>query len=225
MDLARDTLWPLVGPLEWLLDGAERSIGLAVGIVMLTLAMRLALFPVAYRQARAASLAITLGPRVSEIYHAHPDVESRRAALLELYRAEGVHPFSGVLLALAQLPFFACLFVALSYSTRHSSGEVLGLGAIAAPAGDSLGGWLLGLAYLVFLELTILLSLRRGVQTRNWLNTAVMAVLPVTILVACTYLSLGMVIALAVSGAVSLVQAILWLRWFPVERGAQPTLL
>lgn len=224
MDAARDIAWPLVGPLEWLLEGAERSIGLAAGIIMLTLAMRLALFPVAYRQARAASLAISLAPRVTEIYRTNPDDASRRAALVDLYRSEGVHPFSGVLLAVAQLPFFACLFIALSHAAGSSSGRIWGIGEIAAPAADSPGGWLIALTYLVFLELTILLSLRRGIQTRNWLNTAVMAILPVTILVACTYLALGMMIALAVSGAVSLIQAMLWLRWFPVGRPDSPIL-
>ncbi|MDH6707055.1 YidC/Oxa1 family membrane protein insertase [Kitasatospora sp. MAA19] len=83
----------------------------ALAIVLFTVAVRLALHPLARAAARGEKARARLAPRVAELnkkYKNRP--EKLREALAELYREEQASPFAGCLPMLLQLPFFSVMY-------------------------------------------------------------------------------------------------------------------
>lgn len=84
---------------------------LGIAIVLLTLAVRLILYPLFYKSFRNQSLMQKLQPEIQKIQHEHKHNREKQAqALMELYRQHRVNPFSGFLLILVQLPVLIVLY-------------------------------------------------------------------------------------------------------------------
>lgn len=87
-------------------------IDVGVAIVVLTLLVKVALFPLAQKASRTQRLMKELeGPtkEIRERYKDNREEQGRR--LLELYREKGVNPFSSILLILIQLPVILGLYL------------------------------------------------------------------------------------------------------------------
>jgi len=99
---------------------------LGIAIILLTLVIRLVLFPLFYKGAKDQSIIQRLAPRVKEIQKSHKDNKERQAqALMELYKEHKVNPFSGFLLLLVQLPILLALYrVFLSEFSPDALGAV-----------------------------------------------------------------------------------------------------
>lgn len=101
--------------LGWI-HGWSGNWGLA--IILLTLMVRIALFPIVERQFRAMAPMRKLKPELDEINKRFADdLEKRQAAMMDLYRRHGVSPFSqmvGCLPLLLQMPVFFALYTSLS---------------------------------------------------------------------------------------------------------------
>ncbi len=101
--------------LGWI-HGWSGNWGLA--IILLTLMVRIALFPIVERQFRAMAPMRKLKPELDDINKRFPDdLEKRQAAMMDLYRRHGVSPFSqmvGCLPLLLQMPVFFALYTSLS---------------------------------------------------------------------------------------------------------------
>ncbi|GAA2797771.1 membrane protein insertase YidC [Kitasatospora paracochleata] len=83
----------------------------ALAIVLFTVAVRLALHPLARSAARGEKARARLAPRIEELRRTHKGrPEKLNAALAELYRTEQSSPFSGLLAAFAQIPFFSVMY-------------------------------------------------------------------------------------------------------------------
>ncbi|MFF4382411.1 YidC/Oxa1 family membrane protein insertase [Kitasatospora sp. NPDC001547] len=83
----------------------------ALAIVLFTVAVRLALHPLARAAARGEKARARLAPKVAalrEKYGKRP--EKLREALAEMYRKEQVSPFAGCLPLLVQVPFFSVMY-------------------------------------------------------------------------------------------------------------------
>lgn len=88
------------------------SYGLA--IILLTLAVKLALFPLTAKQFKASRQMAQLQPKMQELqtkYKNNPEEMQRK--LMEFYKENNANPFSSCLPTLIQLPFIFALYAAL----------------------------------------------------------------------------------------------------------------
>lgn len=84
---------------------------LGIAIILLTILIRLILFPVFHRGARQQTIMQAISPqikRVQEQYKSDPAKQSRE--LMKLYRDNSINPFTPILLLIIQLPVLLALF-------------------------------------------------------------------------------------------------------------------
>ncbi|MET8545157.1 YidC/Oxa1 family membrane protein insertase, partial [Kitasatospora sp. NPDC004799] len=83
----------------------------ALAIVLFTVAVRLALHPLARAAARGEKARARLAPKVAALREKHGKrPEKLREALAEMYRKEQVSPVAGCLPLLVQIPFFSVMY-------------------------------------------------------------------------------------------------------------------
>lgn len=87
---------------------------LGVAIIVLTILVRLVLSPLVSRQYQSQQAMNRLQPKIQEIRKTVKDQQEQSKQLLELYRKEGVHPASGCLPLIIQLPVLIALFRVLN---------------------------------------------------------------------------------------------------------------
>ncbi|MDI6821040.1 MAG: YidC/Oxa1 family membrane protein insertase [Patescibacteria group bacterium] len=84
---------------------------LGVSIIILTIVVRIVLFPLFYKGAKDQTIMQRLQPQIKKIQTDHKDNKEKQAqALLGLYKENRLNPFSGFFLLLIQLPVFIALF-------------------------------------------------------------------------------------------------------------------
>lgn len=101
---------------------------LGLAIIVLTILMRIVLFPIFYKSAKDQALMQRLQPHIKKIQLDHKEnKEAQAKALLGLYKKYRFNPFSGFFLLFLQLPIFFALFKIFSNTTlltetfdRHS---------------------------------------------------------------------------------------------------------
>jgi len=106
----------------WLPAGIQAILGwltqitgsAGIAIILLTILIRLALYPLTKKQTESMIALREIQPKLQEIqnkYKDNPQEYQRR--VLELYREKGVNPFGGCLPLLIQFPFLIALFQVL----------------------------------------------------------------------------------------------------------------
>lgn len=89
-----------------------------VAIIILTLIVRLALFPLTDRSFRSMARMRKLKPEMDEINARFPDdPQAKQAAIMDMYRKHGINPLAqlgGCLPVLFQMPVFFALYASLS---------------------------------------------------------------------------------------------------------------
>ena len=84
---------------------------LGVAIILLTVIIRLILYPLFYHSFKNQTLMQKIQPEIQKIQHDHKnDREKQSQALLALYKQHKVNPFSGFFLILVQLPILIVLY-------------------------------------------------------------------------------------------------------------------
>ena len=139
IELARWVITPLLGVMYDVTVRVSRFFGgtrgnYGVAIILLTLSVRLMMFPLGRKQALAAKRMQDLQPLMKEIQlKFKDDKEQQTKETFALYKRHGVNPVGGCLPALIQLPIFVGLWQALnnSVSLRHAS--FLYIDNLAAP--------------------------------------------------------------------------------------------
>lgn len=85
------------------------DVGLA--IVLLTIIVRLALFPLYHKSTKTQAKLKEIEPALKSLKEKHgDDREAQAKATMELYKEHGINPFSGFLLLLIQLPIIISLY-------------------------------------------------------------------------------------------------------------------
>lgn len=85
-----------------------------VAIIVLTLIVRLILWPLVNKQLHSQRAMQAIQPEVARIRtEAKGDKQKESAMLMELYREKGINPFSSLLPLLIQLPVFIALYAVL----------------------------------------------------------------------------------------------------------------
>lgn len=110
---------PLYHAVAWLLVHIHSGLAHIVGpsaawslaIVVLTVAMRLVLFPVFVKQIRSQRAMQALQPKMKELQTKYKnDKEKLNTEMMALWREAGVNPLSGCLPLLLQIPIFIALY-------------------------------------------------------------------------------------------------------------------
>jgi YidC/Oxa1 family membrane protein insertase len=87
----------------------------ALAIVLLTMAMRLVLFPLFVKQIKTQRQMQVLQPKIKELQAKHKgDRERLNTEMMALYKEHGANPLSGCLPILVQIPIFIALFHVLN---------------------------------------------------------------------------------------------------------------
>lgn len=105
-----------------------------VSIILLTMLVRLAMFPLGRKQAIAAKKMQDLQPHLKELQEKYKDDKERQTKeTFALYKKHGVNPVAGCLPALIQLPIFVGLWQALNTSVQLRHASFLWIKNLAAP--------------------------------------------------------------------------------------------
>lgn len=121
-----DGLYHLVLQLSVLLGPFAGASSAAVAVIVLTLAVRLVLIPVAIAQVRAEVTRRRLAPSVALIRKRYAKDSARATrALQELYTSEHVSPVAGLLPTLLQLPVLSGVYALFSHATIAGHANIL----------------------------------------------------------------------------------------------------
>jgi YidC/Oxa1 family membrane protein insertase len=82
-----------------------------LAIIVLTILIRLILYPLSVKALKSQKALQALQPKMQELQKKYKDDKEKQAKeTLELYRKEKINPFSGLFLALIQLPILIALY-------------------------------------------------------------------------------------------------------------------
>ena len=110
-------------PILWLLKQLYDLAGnFGVAIILLTVVVRLLMFPIAQKQFASMAAMKAVQPKMKAIQERHKDdKQKQQQEIMKLYKDEGVNPLAGCLPLLLQIPIFFGLYkvLMLSIEMRH----------------------------------------------------------------------------------------------------------
>jgi YidC/Oxa1 family membrane protein insertase len=140
VDFLRGILEAIAGQLEFL--GGHRW---AAAIVVMTLAIRTLVLPLAVKQIKSMRETQRLQPEVQRLRQKFKNDRQRQALeMQQLYQREGVNPYASCLPMLPQMPVLFAMFYVIR-DLKKVAGEMpfLGLGDLSEVSRTSVAGWLL----------------------------------------------------------------------------------
>ncbi len=127
-----DKIYGLTSVVAHILGFERGSFGIA--IILLTITVRLALFPLSRKQASSAKKMQDLQPQLTALREKYKDDKEKIGReTMDLYRQHGVNPMGGCLLALIQMPIFFGLWQALNNTVALRGARFLWIDNLAAP--------------------------------------------------------------------------------------------
>lgn len=110
----------LVTPMFWVLTQYHKMTGnWGLAIILLTLSIKLMLYPLSEAQLRSTAKMKKFGPRIQELRERFGDDRERlNKAMMDLYKKEGFNPLAGCWPLLVQLPIFYSLYSMLNQSVE-----------------------------------------------------------------------------------------------------------
>lgn len=115
---------------------------LGIAIVVLTVLIRILLYPLSLKSIKAQKAMQDLQPKLEALKKQHgKDREKLAEATMRLYKEERVNPLSSCLPLLLQLPFFIALFQVFSNGTKPESLSALYPFVINPGAINNIGFW------------------------------------------------------------------------------------
>jgi YidC/Oxa1 family membrane protein insertase len=124
--------WWLIGDIGkailFIMNGIQKVVGnYGLAIIVLTIAVRLAMFPLSKKQQLSMQKMQKLQPRMKAIKDKYKgNRQKQNEETIKLYKQYGVNPASGCLPLLIQLPVFFGLFGALRYAIELRKASFLG---------------------------------------------------------------------------------------------------
>jgi YidC/Oxa1 family membrane protein insertase len=108
--------WFVAQPLLWMLQTFNRlGVSYAVAIILLTILVRILIFPLSRKMAIGAIKMAELQPQIQAINEKHKDdMQARSKAINALFKEHNYNPMAGCLPLVIQLPIFIGLYKALS---------------------------------------------------------------------------------------------------------------
>jgi YidC/Oxa1 family membrane protein insertase len=122
LDLVVDygVLTVISAPLFWLLALLNKLVhNWGVAIILLTVLIKLAFYPLSAKSYRSMAQMRVLGPKLQKLKEQYGDDRQRlHTAMMELYKTEKVNPLGGCLPVVVQIPVFIALYWALLNSVE-----------------------------------------------------------------------------------------------------------
>lgn len=116
---------PLYNALVFLIDVMPGG-NVGIAIIFLTVAVRTAVLPLSHRSMVAQKKMRDIAPHIEKLKETHKDNKQEQARkIMELYRAHGVNPFSGLVLLLIQLPLIFALYFVFMKGLPILNGDIL----------------------------------------------------------------------------------------------------
>ncbi|MCI5051429.1 MAG: YidC/Oxa1 family membrane protein insertase [Candidatus Pacebacteria bacterium] len=100
---------PLYNSLVFLVDVLPNN-SLFIAVIILTILVRLIISPLSYKAIRTQLKTKKLQPKLKEIKKTITDKQEQARKTLEVYKKEGINPFSSFLLILVQFPVIIALY-------------------------------------------------------------------------------------------------------------------
>ena len=130
LDLVADygMLTVLARPLFWLLERVHKLVGnWGFTIILVTLLLKLAFYPLSEASGKSMARMKTLGPRLKNLQELYKDDREKLGrATMEMYRKEKVNPLAGCLPMLIQIPVFLAFYWVLLESVEMRQAPFLG---------------------------------------------------------------------------------------------------
>ncbi len=105
----------LVGGMTWVLERFfDLSGSYGIAIILLTIAVKMLLYPLSVKQMRSMKITQQLQPKIKQMQEKYKnDPQKAQAAMMEIYKEYGANPMAGCLPLLIQMPIFFALFSTL----------------------------------------------------------------------------------------------------------------
>ncbi len=95
---------------------------LGIAIILLTLVIRVVLFPIFYKTAKHQRISQELQPHIKRIQEEHKDNKANQTkAMMDLYKKHKINPFTPIFLIILQIPIIYALFKVFSHSFADAS--------------------------------------------------------------------------------------------------------
>jgi YidC/Oxa1 family membrane protein insertase len=177
-------------------------------IIILTVALKLALYPLTFKQTKSMHETQKIQPLVKALQEKHKDNPQKlNQEIMELYKKHDVNPFGGCLPLLVQLPILYALFTALQESIELKGESFLWMKDLSLPD-TSLVIPGLPWASIPLLPITIALSmyLQQKQMTADPNQAKMMAFMPILMFFICQALPSGVLVYWLISNVLSMYQ-------------------
>jgi len=228
LDLAIDWGWFrfLTKPMFTLIDGISRLVGnFGVAILIVTLMLKVAFFPLANKSYAATAKIKALQPQLQQIRGSLGDDKvKQQQAIMELYRKEKINPIAGCLPTLLQIPVFFSLYKVLFVTIEMRQAPFFGwIRDLSAPDPSNvfnlfglipydpvslplLGGFLMVGAWPLLMGFTQWLQMRLAPRSPDPTQAAVLNWMPLIFTFMLAKFSAGLVIYWTWNNSLSVIQ-------------------
>jgi len=217
LDLARDYGWltPLAFPIYWSLAKIEHFVGnWGWAIIILTVLLKLALFPLSAAGYKSMAKMKKLTPRLQKLKEVYGDDRAKlHQAMADMYKTEKINPLGGCFPTLVQIPVFIALYWVLLAAVEMRGAPWL--------------GWITDLTapdpfYIlpIIMGITSILQVKLNPQPMDPMQAKIMMVMPVAFTVMFVFFPAGLVLYWIVSNILSIAQQ--WVINKQVQDGDKP---
>jgi YidC/Oxa1 family membrane protein insertase len=203
LDLARDYGWltPLAYPIFWSLEKIERIVGnWGWAIIILTILIKLALYPLSAAGYKSMAKMKKLTPRLQQLKETYGDDRAKlHQAMAEMYKTEKINPLGGCLPILIQIPVFIALYWVLLAAVEMRGAPWLGwITDLTAP-----DPWFI---LPIVMGITSILQVKLNPQPMDPMQAKIMMIMPVAFTVMFVFFPAGLVLYWVVNNILSIAQ-------------------
>ena len=203
LDLARDYGWltPLAYPIFWALEKIERIVGnWGWAIIILTIFLKLALYPLSAAGYKSMAKMKKLTPRLQKLKETYGDDRAKlHQAMAEMYKTEKINPLGGCLPILIQIPVFIALYWVLLAAVEMRGAPWIGwITDLTAP-----DPWFI---LPIIMGVTSILQVKLNPQPMDPMQAKIMMIMPVAFTVMFVFFPAGLVLYWVVNNILSIAQ-------------------
>lgn len=191
----------IASPLFWILSAIEKLVGnWGVAIIILTILIKLAFYPLSAASYRSMAHMRELAPRLQRMKEQYGDDRQKfQQAMIELYRKEKINPMGGCLPILVQIPVFIALYWVLlgSVELRHAP-FMLWIHDLSAPDPYYVLPVLMGL--------TMIIQTKLNPTPPDPMQARIMMIMPIVFSVFFFFFPAGLVLYWLVNNILSIAQ-------------------
>ncbi len=203
LDLTRDYGWltPIAAPMFWALEKIHGFVGnWGWAIVIFTILLKLALFPLSASGYKGMAQMRALGPRLQKMKEMYGDDRQKlHQAMADLYKKEKINPLGGCMPILLQIPVFIALYYVLIAAVEMRGAPWLGwITDLSAPDPYYVLPVLMGISSIIQVKL--------NPTPPDPIQAKIMMAMPVAFSVMFVFFASGLVLYWLLSNILSIAQ-------------------